>query len=577
MPKHNKDSNNNLITPQKRQSNQHNESSKNKSPRFGINPSAINIDLDLPTKTYEISSATTESQPNYLKTDFGHQFKPLSNSTSEDYFQLIFGFNRYVAERQLKGDSRVNTLIEHTIYEYALNKSPDFFEFMLKNLTNHGFRDIAYALSIDYQNINYYRDDNVVRSLVIDYETQQANCPTAATLQALAWLNNTVLRIWSDVTLEQNKLTPIHPLLHRVPLSAPERILDVCHSIPHPLDMDQSFKYTPLKAIVDPEQNKSYGIHQQAATPNNEVAHRGQSYSDYRNGAAYKSRFHGPNTFFSQPTQLGWNCFDIAVGLEQYYQIQHPDSAKRAQLARQYLVQDALKHMHNPDMRELLAPELETEFRRVGCDLETKQLQFPKDCQLPSSIVTEVIKANLVSYWQNDKQLNALVQQCNNQLRENGIELADRSFDGLNQYFHSLDNPQSMPKALDLFKRAYQAHEEANRCWENIEQYCRHPGVYANYISQYYGNDNWFALQPVASGESPSTSMVDITARIIGRNIQIIDQNSCLVHDTKLENYGYPNLYVQYNGAGHFSKMDLPQAQYKSGYPQFPSNPSNTM
>ncbi len=59
-----------------------------------------------------------------------------------------------------------------------------------------------------------------------------------------------------------------------------------------------------------------------------------------------------------QASQRGWNCFDLAIGLDVALKIDEKDASKRAQATRAKLVDFALDEKNIPEFRRLLAPEI---------------------------------------------------------------------------------------------------------------------------------------------------------------------------------------------------------------------------
>ncbi len=104
------------------------------------------------------------------------------------------------------------------------------------------------------------------------------------------------------------------------------------------------------------------------------------AYNDKQNNkSSLQSLFYSQanKAFLEDPrqnSQHGWNCFDLAVGLDQELKLDEKDSKKRAQVTRDKLVAFALDEKNISEFRRLLAPEI-----RHAAGLTAVYLNLQKD------------------------------------------------------------------------------------------------------------------------------------------------------------------------------------------------------
>lgn len=285
--------------------------------------------------------------------------------------------------------------------------------------------------------------------------------------------------------------------------------------------------------------------------------------------------------------QQGWNCFDIAIGLVEHYSA---DGLPRltASQARRRLVNQALGRSEDLEFRRLIASEVrhaaaltvtymivkdqEAEFmgdpKKIARLAELFEIQgalsgegaddkaqvekqirelladaskvtvFPPGC-LPEGMRTPRLKRVVVGYFDAHEKLRTAVATINANLDEDG-QIAQ---DDLDAFFSSEENRTSFSEQFEDYQTANQAHLA-------FDGYCVELGVYESYVNGYYGvQEDWFSFQRRAAGEH-STSMVDVTARILDKGIDIIDEDGAYLHRANPD--AVDRVSVVYNGTNHF-------------------------
>jgi ankyrin repeat protein len=287
--------------------------------------------------------------------------------------------------------------------------------------------------------------------------------------------------------------------------------------------------------------------------------------------------------------QKGWNCFDIAVGIE-----------------REQLVKYALANSANPEFRCLLAPEirhaaavtavymemhraalednkvsvesqrvlqdrkkriqelcqiadvLEVEQERTYIESEVLRLLNPQGQEkteglfrhgLPASMQTEHVYQLVNDYFNAHEAMKKAVAQCNDALGHgDGHRL---SLEELDQWFNAVANRTQNEAAYQQFSEAKkQLFKSAE---QRFEEYCESEETYKIYVQDYYGASQWFAFQRQFA-DHQSTSMVDITARMKGAKIVIHNNtNRAVIYSTNA--YGASEIHVEFNGINHFNSM----------------------
>jgi len=280
--------------------------------------------------------------------------------------------------------------------------------------------------------------------------------------------------------------------------------------------------------------------------------------------------------------QLGWNCFDIAVGITD------------ESLGRRRIVQYALDNANDSEFRRLLAPEIrhaaaltvsymliegannEDEIKNVIALDELfqiyqtidaneqynkflieqniqqifeqkKQLHFPAAC-LPESLRTDKLKNIVVQYQQAHENIRGAVASCNDEL---GLGEGQRkSLEELDDFLEERKDQECYQAIYRRFKEAkdgiYTPHEQ------EFEEYCQQEGTYKQYVEGYYGKNNWFAFQRRFAGENTSTSMIDIVAKMLGANIVIYQEENVIYRTTTTNITEINPIEIIYSGNNHF-------------------------
>jgi WD40 repeat protein len=279
-----------------------------------------------------------------------------------------------------------------------------------------------------------------------------------------------------------------------------------------------------------------------------------------------------------EPTQLGWNCFDLAVDLD-------------AHGGRQALVAYALEHTDDPKFRSLLAPEIKHAAALTAVYINSQQerdresnqrivelfqiadaLENKLDRQQVETYAASLLKAQegsladlarnalppcmhtaelqtLVNAYTNaHEEMREAVATCNSALgRAEGNIL---SLEQLDEFFTIPENVTQHQTAYDLYTQACQTiltpYEQA------LDQYCNRQYIYEQYVKEYYGRHNWFAFQQEFRGGHRPTCMVDIAARRLNAVIVIENTNHQEIYRT--DNQGDREIHVTYNGHNHFPK-----------------------
>ncbi|MEW9810212.1 MAG: ankyrin repeat domain-containing protein (plasmid) [Candidatus Symbiodolus clandestinus] len=192
----------------------------------------------------------------------------------------------------------------------------------------------------------------------------------------------------------------------------------------------------------------------------------------------------------STDQQLGWNCFDVAIRLTNRLGITSHQPKERAEQAREKLVQMAIEKSSDSDYRKLLAPEISHAAALTVAAMNEGHFDSESD-YLPSSMRTDELK--------------------------------------------------------NLYNQ-YSQFPDSDKAKQDFDDYCSREDIYRNYLQDYYRKNKWFAFQ--ADG---STSMVDVTAKLLNIQITIYDNNQQIIHQTA----GYGNtVWVNFNGVNHFTAIE---------------------
>ncbi len=289
----------------------------------------------------------------------------------------------------------------------------------------------------------------------------------------------------------------------------------------------------------------------------------------------------------TEARQLGWNCFDMAVGI-----INGTDGRKR-------IVEYALQHSGDEQFRRLLAPEIrhaaaltaiymnskiesEKQLSRRIVELfeiakalrdpleqaqvatcvvelsdkeESKLLELASNA-LPLSMHSEELRWLVNTYTDVHEQMKAAVAACNVAIgKTEGNYL---SLFALDEYFSHQENKIAHKEAYKAFNiertAIYTPAEQA------LDAYCYKQAIYAQYVRDYYGTNQWFAFQPNVSEPKAATSMVDVVAMMLNAVIVIYQgEGSASREIYRTADVGSSRVIeVQYNGHNHFWQRPQP-------------------
>ncbi len=316
--------------------------------------------------------------------------------------------------------------------------------------------------------------------------------------------------------------------------------------------------------------------------------------------------------------QLGWNCFDVAVGLP-----------------RERLVAFALEQKVNPAYRKLLAPEIRMaagitavlmnmKLEEAGRDATAKKERIaqlaelfnlldvvnefgesghkaiamsnihavlsqpilqPSDSHgihdmrqqaLPEAMQTEELRQLVSRYNDAHEAIKPKVRQCNDFLghRERSI----LPYANLVDFFANSEHCEAHREAHGLFLEIQQQFLPYEQAFFN---YCENETVYEAYLTHYYGKQQWITFQPSNAAQRPedNTSIIDIAARCLNRQIivhQMKGDQRAEVYHTVISYNAVPEdsslpkasaaathalisdsqpIHIQYNGRNHFVEL----------------------
>jgi curved DNA-binding protein CbpA len=217
----------------------------------------------------------------------------------------------------------------------------------------------------------------------------------------------------------------------------------------------------------------------------------------------------------------GWNCFDIAVGIN-----------------RNDLIEYAL-YNNTDEFRELLAPEIRHAAALTAVYMngyeganEERAYRLAKLFNL-----MEILKGN-------DKE-----GDVTKQLSREANEILDE--DKLAELEQNI-LPKSMRKEqLQQLINAYLEDTNNDTHEQNLQMYCMAPRTYKQYIRNYYGKRGWVAFQRSFLGET-NTSMIDIAARMLNKVIIIYQENQEIYRTQNRGTTG--EIEINYNGTNHFER-----------------------
>jgi hypothetical protein len=247
-----------------------------------------------------------------------------------------------------------------------------------------------------------------------------------------------------------------------------------------------------------------------------------------------------PQTRLSESQQLGWNCFDVAIDLERRMNITELDPEDRAISARLTLAKRALARSGDVDYRRLLAPEI-----KHAAAIRS----------LPASLLTPEMRQLVERYLEADENILPTLIDCNDELgRKEGNRM---NLSELDNFFKESANKLAHSSVFERYNQGKEDHLSPHV--NALQAYCEREDVYCDYIQNYYasidkqGRMQWFAFQRNCRGES-STSMIDITARLLQKRIAIHLPDGS--HQST-DNAATETLHVNYNGSNHFAKRPM--------------------
>ena len=270
--------------------------------------------------------------------------------------------------------------------------------------------------------------------------------------------------------------------------------------------------------------------------------------------------------------QLGWNCFDVAIGLDRKggraalvaYAVEHakeegfrrllvPEIKQAAALTAVYMNgKEEKERQLNQLIGEIFALEDPREKQQVACAAELDMGKDDGNLQelarnaLPASMHTERLRTLVNEYTGAHEQRREAVAKCNDAIGR------CETLEGLKQFFGVIENRVNHETAYDKFVQALREVESREQA---LQDYCMQQEIYEEYVREYYGKNQWFAFQPHIEGEVTATSMIDIAARMLNVTIVIYQGEGDMEKEIYCTtNQGVTRLEVTYNGHNHFWK-----------------------
>lgn len=315
--------------------------------------------------------------------------------------------------------------------------------------------------------------------------------------------------------------------------------------------------------------------------------------------------------------QLGWNCFDIALGLREKFNIEVKDQDGCAKLVRKYWVDYALSKANEEGYRKLLAPEIQQAVALTSVYLnmleekDQKQPIVDRDKEImklfqfadtlldnaekqkveekalgmlkseSESVEERIAKLKFFilpeNFWRTPEQKTRLqakvnpYQAAHEKLRQElakpvmqpAKEVCNRALHRAKDHVITLDEWHAFftIKNQEIFADAYKLYRDNYKQLivpqiQQLQDFCENIDTYKQYINDYYGQFGWVSFQPKLTNEQPTTSIVDIIAKQINTQIIIYQQTEGKlkkIYETE------PTLgdhcIIEFKGNNHFVSM----------------------
>lgn len=273
--------------------------------------------------------------------------------------------------------------------------------------------------------------------------------------------------------------------------------------------------------------------------------------------------------------QLGWNCFDIAVGIN-----------------RDDLVRYALENSRSLEFRQLLAPEIRHAATLAAIHMNeheeqaeenNKQLinlfEFAELGLLDPKKLNDAAVKLLQASKKASLELNALPEKMHNPALRDLVNRYGIAFEMMRPIVSAVnDMPLAKPKGksfsiaeLDEYfakpehrvfpSGAYEMYKKAREeLLTPVElgfiQYSESEKIFRDYVNTYYAKNGWVAFQRQFAGER-STSMVEIAARMLSTRIIILQpSNGKLTEIYRTTNFSQNEIIIVFNGINHFDSYE---------------------
>ncbi len=276
----------------------------------------------------------------------------------------------------------------------------------------------------------------------------------------------------------------------------------------------------------------------------------------------------------NQEEQLGWNCFDIAIGINRAdlvnFALEHPEFRhllapeirQAAVLTAVYLNNKEEEHAKKLHQNMVELSDLAEKFKHIPFIADKLNalaaLQLTAGYQLkptellqntlPRSMHTADLRNKINDYLKAYEAMRDTVSTCNDLIKQP----SRLSFVELDEFFKLSTNQETFPDAYTIF-----IHNRENlftKYEKSLDDYCQSIDIYRQYIQDYYGQQNWFCFQTQFEQDTKSTSMVDIAAIMLEATI-IIYQNDKEIYRT--DTCGSKVIEVTYNGRNHFIRKSI--------------------